>query len=232
MKIGILQCGHAREKIAEKYGDYTDMFQRLLSGNGFEFQTFDVVDMDFPASVTDADGWLLTGSRHGAYEDHAFIKPLETFVQGAYNQGVVMVGICFGHQIIAQALGGKVVKFEGGWAIGHQQYDFDETGPLSLNAWHQDQVVRRPAGARVIASHPFCENAVLQYGDLIYTVQPHPEFSKEIFADFVTLLRPTGDYPLDRIDAALAKSDLPISDRALAGQISAFFKRAGAGIAG
>jgi len=224
MKIGILQCGHAREKIAEKYGDYTDMFQRLLSGNGFEYLTHDVVDMDFPASIHDADGWLLSGSRHGAYDELEFIKPLEAFIKGAYAKSVPMVGICFGHQIIAQALGGKVVKFDDGWSIGRQQYDFVGHGPLSLNAWHQDQVIEVPDDAKVIASNAFCENAALKYGDLIYTVQPHPEFSKQIFADFVTLLRPTGNYPVDLMDAALSKSGMPISDAELAKQIAAFFK--------
>lgn len=225
MKIGILQCGHAREKIAEKYGDYTDMFQRLLSGNGFEYLTHDVVDMDFPTSIHDADGWLLTGSKHGVYEDHAFIKPLETFIQDAYKQRIPLVGICFGHQIIAQAMGGKVVKFDGGWSIGPKQYDFADHGPLSLNAWHQDQVIRCPADAKTVASNAFCENAALIYGDLIYTVQPHPEFSNETFSDFVKLLRPTGNYPTDLMDAALSKSDTPISDAELAKQISNFFKR-------
>lgn len=94
-----------------------------------------------PPRSHDADGWLITGSRHGAYEDHAFIPPLEGFIRDAYGAAVPMVSICFGHQIIAQALGGKVEKFNGGWSVGAQDYDFGDE-KLTLNAWHQDQATR------------------------------------------------------------------------------------------
>ena len=116
--IGILQCGQAPAELKQDMGDYPDMFVRLLDGRGFQFRTWHVEEMEFPASVHDADGWLLTGSRHGAYEDHDFIPPLERFIRDAYDAAVPMVGICFGHQIIAQALGGTVVKHPGGWSVG------------------------------------------------------------------------------------------------------------------
>ena len=67
----------------------------------------------FPEGIHDADGWLITGSRHGAYEDHPWIPPLEEFIRDAYAAQVPLVGICFGHQIIAQAMGGKVEKYQG-----------------------------------------------------------------------------------------------------------------------
>ena len=101
MQIGILQTGLAPEMLAPKMGDYPDMFARLLDGNGFTFRTYRVVEGEFPASVTDCDGWLITGSRHGVYEDHPWIAPLEQFIRDAYAAHVPMVGICFGHQIVA-----------------------------------------------------------------------------------------------------------------------------------
>ena len=114
MKIGILQTGHSPDNMKDALGDYGDMFVKLLGGHGFDFQIWSVVDGDFPASAVDADGWLITGSKHGAYEDHDWIPPLEQLIRAIREAGRPLVGICFGHQIIAQALGGKVEKFAGG----------------------------------------------------------------------------------------------------------------------
>ena len=108
MKIGILQTGHSPDNMKDALGDYGDMFVKLLGGHGFDFQIWSVVDGDFPASAVDADGWLITGSKHGAYEDHDWIPPLEQLIRAIREAGRPLVGICFGHQIIAQALGGKV----------------------------------------------------------------------------------------------------------------------------
>lgn len=225
MKIGILQCGHAAPEVAADHGDYSQMFQRLLAGNGFEFASWDVVDMDFPESPRDADGWLLSGSRHGAYDDLPFIAPLEEFVRAAYAVPVPMVGICFGHQLIAQALGGRVEKFDGGWAVGRQDYAFGGLGNVALNAWHQDQVLDLPEGAEVVASNDFCRYAALRYGDRAYTVQPHPEFENPVIAKYVELRRGTADYPDAVMDRATAEAANPTENAVLAGEIARFFQQ-------
>jgi GMP synthase-like glutamine amidotransferase len=108
MLIGILQTGASPDALRDDFGDYPDFFEQLLAGRGLTFRRFRVETMEFPASVSACDGWLITGSRHGAYEDHPFIKPLESFIRDAYDARIPVVGICFGHQIIAQAMGGKV----------------------------------------------------------------------------------------------------------------------------
>ena len=174
MHIGILQAGHAPEAVATKHGDYTQFFQSLLKDQDLTFSTWDVVDMEFPDGPDAAEGWLITGSRHGAYEDHPFIPPLEELIRDIHAAKRPLIGICFGHQIIAQAMGGRVEKFSGGWSIGRREYDTPD-GPIALNAWHQDQVVEVPDGARTIASNDFCAHAGLLYGDTIFTLQPHPE---------------------------------------------------------
>ena len=149
MRIGILKTGQSPEVIRGALGDYDQMFERLLGGRGFDFDSYHVEAMQFPPDVHAADGWLITGSRPGAYQDHPFIPPLEDFIRAAYAAGVPVVGICFGHQIIAQALGGRVEKHKGGWAVGAQDYDFAGQ-TVTLNAWHQDQVVTAPEGAEVV----------------------------------------------------------------------------------
>ena len=222
MLIGILQTGLAPDILVETSGDYPDMFARLLAGHGFTFRTYRVVEGQFPARVTECDGWLITGSRHGVYEDHDWIPPLEQFIRDSYAAHVPMVGICFGHQIIAQAMGGKVERHDGGWAVGATDYDF-QGQPITLNAWHRDQVVKAPAVAKVIATNDFCTNAALLYDDRIFTVQAHPEFRPE-FVDGLMQTRGKGLVP-DAVMAAAAKrlSD-PINDQTIAARIAAFFK--------
>jgi GMP synthase-like glutamine amidotransferase len=222
MLIGILQTGLAPDTLAPEMGDYPDMFARLLGGHGFTFRTWRVVEGEFPAAVTEADGWLITGSRHGVYEDHPWIPPLEAFIRDAFARRVPLVGICFGHQIVAQAMGGKVARYEGGWAVGATDYDFGgET--LTLNAWHRDQVIEAPKGARVIATNDHCANAALLYDDRALTVQAHPEFRPE-FVDGLMQTRGKGLVPDALMAAATARLADPLQDKTMAGRIAAFFK--------
>ncbi|MCA8869792.1 MAG: type 1 glutamine amidotransferase [Rhodobacteraceae bacterium] len=223
MKIGILKTGHPSGPLQSGFGDYGIMFTKLLDGQDFDFQAYSVEDGELPASVHDADGWLITGSRHGAYEDHPWIKPLEEFLRKAYSESVPIVGICFGHQILAQALGGKVEKFKGGWSVGATEYDF-EGRKLTLNAWHQDQVVKRPEGATVIGSSAFCENAFLAYGDKALTIQPHPEYQSD-FIDGLIEYRGKGVVPDTMLKAARERLALPNSNAWMAARIAEFFKQ-------
>ncbi len=221
MLIGILQTGLAPEMLAPEMGDYPDMFIRLLDGYGFTFRTFRVVEGDFPSGVHDCEGWLITGSRHGTYEDHPWIPTLEQFIRDCFAAHVPMVGVCFGHQIIAQAMGGKVERYDGGWAVGATEYDF-EGEPLTLNAWHRDQVTEAPAGAKVVASNAFCANAALLYDDRAFTVQAHPEFRPE-FVDGLIRTRGKGLVPDAVLAAAAQHLADPLQDKTMAGRIAAFF---------
>ncbi|QYK43048.1 MAG: type 1 glutamine amidotransferase [Paracoccaceae bacterium] len=222
MRIGILQTGQAPDALKPETGDYPDMFVRLLDGHGFSFRTWHVEAMEFPASVHDADGWLITGSRHGAYEDHPFIKPLEAFIRDVYAAGVPLVGVCFGHQIIAKAMGGRVARYPGGWAVGPTDYDFGgET--VTLNAWHRDQVVEKPDAAQVVAGNAFCANAALVYDDRAFSVQAHPEFGSG-FVDGLMRTRGPGLVPDDLMARARERLTEPIDSPSLAGRIAAFFK--------
>ena len=221
MLIGILQTGASPDALRDDFGDYPDFFERLLAGRDLTFRRFRVETMDFPVSVTDCDGWLITGSRHGAYEDHPFIKPLERFIRDAYAKHVPVVGICFGHQIIAQAMGGKVEKYAGGWSVGPTDYDFNGE-KMTLNAWHRDQVVQVPQGAEVIASNDFCENAALLYDDRMFTVQAHPEFKPE-FIEGLMRTRGPGLVPDDLMARARQRLADPLQDTTMAARIAAFF---------
>ena len=223
MKIGILQTGHAPEDLIESSGDYDEMFRTLLGGNGFDFETWAVVDGIFPDGPEDADAWLITGSKHGAYEPHDWIPPLEDLIRKINDRKQPMAGICFGHQIIAQALGGTVAKYEGGWAVGHVTYEQDGK-ELTLNAWHQDQVILRPEDARVLAGNDFCENGILAYGDHIWTVQPHPEFSNDFVRGLIEK-RGRGVVPEPILDSAAKGLNTPVDNPEIATFLTEFFKK-------
>lgn len=222
MKIGILQTGHTAEALRGDHGDYPDLFERLLEGHGLSFATYDVEALEFPASADEADGWLITGSRHGVYDDLPMIGGGEAFIRAAYARSRPLVGICFGHQLVAQALGGMVEKFEGGWAVGPTRYQI-EGQQVTLNAWHQDQVILPPESATPLGGNDFCRYGALRYGDRAYTLQAHPEFDPVFMADMIEKRGP-GLVPQDRLDAAKARLDTPLDAARIADRIVRFFR--------
>ena len=224
MKIGILIAGPIADALQPVYGDYGKVYGQFLSGHGFTFQSFFAFEGDVPNDPALCDGWIITGSKFGAYEDHDWIPPLEDLIRAIHAAQRPLVGICFGHQIIAQALGGRVEKFAGGWAAGRTEYQTD-TGTLALNAWHQDQVVEPPQNSTVLASNAFCKFGALQVGETTLTYQPHPEFGVPYLSDLIEH-RGYGIVPDDILDGAKAGLDHPTDNDAIAAKIAGFFKSA------
>ncbi len=223
MKIGILQAGRTPPELREAHGDYDDLYKHLLADRGFEFDTYPVLDGVFPTGPEAADGWLITGSRYSVYEPHEWIAPLEEFLRQTYDAGVPIVGVCFGHQILAQALGGRVEKFDGGWSVGAVDYQIEaEPEKRTVMAWHQDQVVELPALAKVTGQSAHCKYAMLAYGTRAISVQPHPEFSAEFMRDLIEARRDV--LPAEIAENALATLDRELNSVRLADQFEAFFK--------
>ena len=225
MLIGILETGDVAEHMRPAHGTFARMFQDLLSRQGFEFKVWRVVDDQLPSDPSEADAWLITGSKHAVYQDHPWIPKLESFVRDIYAARVPLAGICFGHQIMAQALGGKVIKSGKGWGIGPQTYDSDETGgKITVLASHEDQVVEKPADADVIARSDFCEFAGLAYkGAPAISYQPHPEFTPAFSRQLIEERR-GALYPEDVADAALARFEEPLDSNWMGDRIARFFR--------
>lgn len=222
MRIGILQNDIATPAMLP-FGDIPDVLARFLGGYAFSYRTYRCHAMQLPANVHECDGWLLSGSRHGAYEDWPYIGPLQDFIRAAHAAAVPMVGICFGHQIMAQALGGTVEKHPGGWCIGPMSYDFGgET--LTLHAFHQDQVIAPPQGAKTVASNPFCQYAALDYGARALSFQPHPEFDDPLMTALIDEAR--GEAPDTALDFARERLGARLDNDRIARRIADHFHAA------
>lgn len=219
MRIGLLQCGEVRAGLAETHGDYPTLYAALL-GDGFDWRTFRVFEGDIPAPDA-CDGWLVSGSRHGAYERHDWIPPLEDLIRRIHGTRA-LIGICFGHQIVAQALGGTVGKYPGGWSVGRHAYDW-EGRTLHLNAWHQDQVTAPPPGARTMMSSAFTAHAGFAIGPMTLTLQPHPEFPSALIADMIPAVG-RGTVPDALLETAAAALSAPVDNAPTGAHLAAFLR--------
>ncbi|WP_321342138.1 type 1 glutamine amidotransferase [Breoghania sp.] len=219
--IGILQPGHAPAGLASKQGDYDQCFRTLLGEDTFTYISYDVEAGELPASTAEADGWLITGSRHGAYEDHPWRDPLEDFIRSAYAGGRPLVGICFGHQIIARALGGEVKRADVGWIAGPQTYEGPGDMRFAVNAWHRDQVTKVPEDLEVFLKGEGCPVAGLFETGRVLTFQPHPEFSPAYTA---ALFEERGNALPETLQAVLPERirDIPLNQDYVADMIRAF----------
>ena len=219
MKIAILETGKPPGDLAERFGDYPAMFRDLL-GEGFETGSFDVAAGDFPAKVEDHAGYLITGSPAGVYDELPWIAELATFIKRAKGRAR-LVGICFGHQAMAEALGGHVEKSDKGWGVGLHAYPIvrrepwmDDVAMISAPASHQDQVVLQPPGTEVIASSVFTPYAGLAWRDGgAVSFQFHPEFSPDYAKALIAERHDRTPDP----DAAIASLDAP-NDNARVGE--------------
>ncbi len=217
MKIGVLRAGPVADELVSEFGEYDRVFADYLGplDPDFTFQGWVVYEGDLPAAPDEADAWIISGSKFGVYEDHDWIEPLKALIRAIAAARIPLIGVCFGHQIMAEALGGRAVKFDGGWGIGRHTYRTanmpswaaDTPDEISIHAIHQDQVIQLPPDATTVASSDFCKNAALIYGDPeaphAISIQPHPEFSDKFVTDLIAVRLDT--FPAHLRDRALAK---------------------------
>jgi GMP synthase-like glutamine amidotransferase len=217
MKVAILETGRPPGSLAEEFGDYPTMFARLL-GPGFEVESFDVQAGELPEPAAHG-AYLITGSPAGVYDPLPWIEPLQQFIRDAGDSR--MVGICFGHQVMAEALGGHVEKSDKGWGAGLHRYEIVRREPwmdgareIAAPASHQDQVVVQPPNTEVFAESAFTPYAALAWTDRpAISFQFHPEFSPAFARALIEKRYDVVPNP----DAAIASLDAP-NDNARVGQ--------------
>lgn len=197
--LGIIKADEIDEELKPKFGDTHGMFQRLFSAAGVKnisIRSYDARDCCYPDHLDECDGYLIAGSRHCAFSKTPWIQQLLEFVQTLDRARKKLIGICFGHQCIALALGGSVVKAKQGWGLGVHEYDVLISGiltedlgtTLKLRCSHEDQVARLPTHATRLLTNDFCENAGMVVADYIISFQAHPEFDRD-FAEHLILNR-------------------------------------------
>jgi GMP synthase-like glutamine amidotransferase len=186
VKVGILEAGRPPRALRPRFGGYPAMVETLLAGGGHQWRTYDVAAGDLPAAPDTCEAYVVTGASAGVYDPEPWIAGLLDFLRAARGRAA-LVGICFGHQAMAQAFGGQVIKSPKGWGVGLHRYEvrqmrawMDPPPSFALPASHQDQVVELPPGATVLAGSDFCPFAMLAYDDHpSISLQPHPEFTPE-----------------------------------------------------
>ena len=199
MIVGILEADTLADDVIERYGRYADSFAQLLSAVDpqLSFRTYHVTEQEYPDDVSSCDAYLVTGSKASCYDDIDWINRLKRFVVDCFERETKLLGICFGHQLIAQALGGAVEKSDKGWGIGLAVSEVTHTPDwlvphqkqFNLLVSHQDQVIRLPGEASLVATNDFCPIAGYRVNHSVLTFQGHPEFSRDYLHYIMTQRR-------------------------------------------
>jgi GMP synthase-like glutamine amidotransferase len=227
LRIGLLRLDDLPEHAVHVRGDYPDLYADLFAEEGVDLVDVPVHRGAVPDSLDDADVWVFTGSRHSVYDGLPWIDRAAELVRAAIDEERPAVGICFGHQLFAHALGGRVEP-AGRWGLGVQRYRTTDPLPwfpegdesISLIASHQDQVIEPPPGSTVWSTSDYCPVAGLRIGAAAWSVQGHPEFTAEVAHVLYEGRRDRlGDEAVDRARDSLTA---PVSNRDLARAIVTF----------
>ena len=222
MRLGVIETGAPPERLQPRFGDYVSMFRHLL-GEDHDWRSYDVRAGRWPERLEENDGYMITGSSAGVYDPEPWIVDLLSFLRQARGR-TRLVGVCFGHQAMAQAFGGQVIKSPKGWGIGLHTYQLerveawmDTVRTIAVPASHQDQVVELPPGAEVLAGSAFTPYGMLEYPDAsAISIQLHPEFDPA-YAEALIENRRGTRYPDAQADAAVASLHGP-NDNSRVGQ--------------
>jgi GMP synthase-like glutamine amidotransferase len=231
-RVGILRVDDVNTELVDTFGEYPEMFEDLLQKANFSrpleqqveliFTTYYSNEGHLPETLSEQHAYIITGSKTGVYEDLAWIAELERFIQTLHKAKKIVVGICFGHQLIAQALGGLAAKAPQGWQIGvktanlnqNNTNDYNGIAAFNLLYSHQDQVIKAAPGSLIVASTPDCPIAMTTLGNHILTFQGHPEFNKSYAQSLYEFRQAV--YPQDRYNEAIRSLELSIDEIAVA----------------
>jgi GMP synthase-like glutamine amidotransferase len=232
MHIGLLGCDDVPERLRHIAGGYRDMFEKLLAPQipHLQLTWFDVIRGELPATSDACDAYVCTGSRYSVYEDRDWIDKLKAFVWRLHEDRKPFVGICFGHQVLAEALGGEVKQAAQGWGVGIREMRITQPEPwmqppkseAKLEYMHADQVQKLPPGSVVLAEAPHCPVAMFRVGDTMLGIEGHPEFPAP-YVQALVLARKER-IGQERANAALASLSEKADDDVVARWIAKFLR--------
>ncbi len=229
VRIGLLMVGHVDPNSRFVAGDYPQLFGAILEPLGIELVPYELDVGRFPSDVAECDGWLCSPSRLSTYDPVPWLADAEELLRRIIAAEVPYVGICFGHQLLAQALGGVVAKSADGWGVGVCDYEVvarrawmdPALDRISLIGSHQDQVMGLPDGAELLFRSDYCPTGGFGVGERAWTLQVHPEFvpalADHLLAGRVALVG------AEKVAAARATLGRPLDRHAVASWIARFF---------
>jgi len=228
MKVGLLICDHVSDEFRGEHGEYLEMFEHLLPS--LDFEPYYVIDNHFPTSVDDHAAYLCNGSMYSVYDDEPWILGLKELVREIQNRNKKLAGICFGHQMIAEALGGVVKKAPGGWCVGVHKFQISSKEKwmtpskenVNVLMLCQDQVEQMPDTSRLIATSKDCGVSVYVINDRILGIQGHPEFSKEY--EKALIIKRIERIGTDKASRGIDSLKLPMDNQVIARWIVNFLK--------
>ncbi len=232
-RIGLLLVGHIDAGSLHIGGDYPELYAKLLQRHNIELTTYRCDEGQMPNALSDQEGWLCSPSRLSVYDDIAWLRDVEHLLRDIVATETPYVGICFGHQLMAQALGAVVKKSEYGWGIGRKDYEIHLAQPwmlpsakqIRLAASHQDQVMSLPDGTQLLASSDYCPIGGMQIGERAWTLQVHPEFSPDLASSLLATRQQL--FGQEKVVKALTTLQMPLDQELVAGWIAEFFKLCG-----
>jgi len=228
-RIGYLLVGHVDAASLHVGGDYPELYAQLLAPHGIDLVVYRCDEGELPQSTRETDGWMCSPSRLSVYDDHEWLREVESFLREVVRDESPYVGICFGHQLLAQALGAEVARADVGWGIGAKDYEVLERRPwmepfaprITLAASHQDQVRALPDGATLWARSDYCPVGGMLVGERAWTLQVHPEFSPALADSLLATRLPL--FGEQAAQAARATLSRPLDQGRIAGWIGRFF---------
>jgi GMP synthase-like glutamine amidotransferase len=197
VKIALLQCDHVVKELQPAHGDIPDLFKNLFDRVVPEvsLDVFNVTVGEYPDSVNDYDGFISSGSRYSVYDQEPWILRFKDFVRELYGHGRKFVGICFGHQMIAEALGGKCEKSGQGWGVGIKEvviyikmaWMHPAQDSYRMIVSHADQITALPENSEVLGGNSHCPCSIYTVGDNFLGIQAHPEFTPAFEKDILEI---------------------------------------------